>query len=287
MKFSLYCNISKRTIENAYRMYDEKYGATDRERVSRLGIDIKEKNELWKLWVLALFYQVISEERSEKAFNKLPEETILFKPQLIAKITLGCNCPPLRNEHTVHFCRFQHSKGLKSCVQNLFYQKCPFPIISYSRGFKHLGKPRILRGLISSAIFLKQHDFDFQEYYNSLADLDLNKRTNTTLDTFMVTSGSEKISHMFLAWLSNPIEYNIWDLDYERFLAIDRNIIRVARNIGLCNTGNVTIIRAHLHKLMDNMKVNPRVLELALLNVGQSYCKEGEKLCSGCPFSTR
>jgi len=288
LEFLLRCNVSKESIENAYEMYNEKYERrTDKERFSKLKINVKEKNGLWRLWVLALFYQVVSEEASERAFINLPKDSMVFEPRKIVEITLDCGCSYLRNEHRVHFCTFQQLKGLSSCKQNLFYQKCPFHKLSNLSDFRHFGKPRILRGLISTAIFLKKYDFDFQKYYDSLISLNSSEMTSTMLDTFTIISGSEKISHMFLAWLSNPEHYDIWKLDYKRLLAIDRNIIRVARNVGLCNTNNVNTIRAHLFKLVENIKVNPKVLELALLNIGQSYCKEEAQLCNECPWANK
>ncbi len=111
------------------------------------------------------------------------------------------------------------------------------------------------------------------------------------LDIFMIMAG-EKIAHLYLGWVANPdlLKRN-WKLDARRFLAVDTNIKQVAKSAGLCHSPNTSVIRAHLNELLDAKGMHElydsKKLEIALLYVGQEYCKGQErKHCrqSDCPF---
>jgi len=127
--------------------------------------------------------------------------------------------------------------------------------------------------------------------YESLHCVTTGERTEKILDIFMMLAG-EKISHLYLGWVSNPdLVKDYWDLDSERFLAIDVNIKRVSHNIGLCAWSNTSVIRAHLHQLLDELGMDDskdaKKLEMAFLYVGQQYCKESNQTqCkqTECPF---
>jgi hypothetical protein len=274
------CNVSRATVENAFGNYNKEI-QTDVVRIA--GIDLTVQNGLWKLWILALMYQAMHEETSEKIFHGIPGGGLTFNPSLISRKALDCGCKFLQTANKVHFCDFKSG----SCSQDQFIGCCPLPEINEE--IHRL--PRISKEVLASAIFLRHHDFEFRKLYESLHCVTTSERTEKILEIFMILAG-EKISHLYLGWVANPdLVRDYWDLDSERLLAIDVNIKRVSHNIGLCAWSNTSVIRAHLHQLLDELGMDnskdAKKLEMAFLYVGQQYCKGNRQTqCkqTECPF---
>jgi len=268
------CNVSKKTIEKAYDEYIMNYG-TDLERFTDVGIKFEEKDALWRLWILALMYQGMSEEASETIFKEIPEDSLTFNPSTIWQKAEECGCPLLLEANKVRFCDFSLSTG---CSESQFFNDCPIPIIRAEiRRFS-----RISKAIVSSAIYLRDYDFDFEKLYASLQQLPINERTQKILNVCQMI-GDEKIAHMYLRWLSNSVPNN-WELDAKRFLAIDVNITKVAKNIGLCKSSNTSVTRAYMQELLKELGMNDpkdtEKIEIALLHIGQEYCSRQRRI--GC-----
>lgn len=280
------CNVSKETIEKAYKEYINKRG-TDITRFKEMEIDFhrlshKEKDALWQLWILTLSYQAMREKASERIFRDIPKGGLVFDPLRILELTKECGCPLLFEANKVHFCDFQKSKG---CSKRQFLEKCPIPKIRNE--IRRL--TRISKAIVSSVIYLQNYNFNFDRLYLSFEKEPIDKRTQNMLDALTIMSG-EKTAHMFLGWVTNPMilenEKSLWELNNKRFLAIDVNIKRVAKNVGLCNYPNSNVIRAHLYELQRKLNVdNPKKTEIAFLHVGQGYCNKRQAYDRlKCPF---
>jgi len=276
------CNVLKGPVEAAFNEYIQKRG-TDQERFKRMKINFNEKDALWRLWILALMYQAMSEKASEKAFTKIQEHDLTFNPSGIFEKSKKCDCPFLSGANKVHFCDLTKSMG---CSERQFFKDCPVQIIRD----EICRLSRISRAIVSSAIYLRYYDFSFEKLYASLREQSIDDRTQRILDMCTVMGG-EKVSHMYLRWVSNSVPIGNWKLDTKKFLAIDVNIRRVAENIGLCKKSqNTNVIRAHVRELLDTLNMNapkdPEKMEIALLHVGQKYCKKRRNECdqAKCPF---
>jgi len=275
------CNVTEKTIETSYQEYIKTHG-TDSARFEKMEIKFNENNALWRLWILALSYQAMSEKASQTIFKKIPKNGLAFNPMRVWEMAKECDCPFLSDANKVHFCNFDM---FGRCSKLQLIKKCPIPKIRVE--IRRL--PRISKAIVSSALYLQNYAFDFEKLYKSLQKRPVSDRTQKILDRFTAIGG-EKVAHMYLRWVSNSIEKN-WELDTKRFLAIDVNIRRVTKNMGLCNSPNTNVIRAHLHELMETLKMDapksPEKLEIALLHVGQKYCDEqNRKVCKqeNCPF---
>lgn len=272
------CSVSKEAVEMAY----EKYRPWEKGRFEkRVRINTRDKDGLWKLWVLALFYQATNEKASETLFGTLQEDTLTFNPARISTLAKECGCPLLTDEKRVQSCDFK--KTQRRCSHPSFLGECPVPrTCDETRRFA-----RIAKQIVTSALYLRSYDFSFEKFYASQLNLPMEQRTQVILDKLMTVAG-EKIAHLFLGWLSDPLLiYGDWNLNHKRFLAINGNIKRVVERTGLCKSKNTSVIRAALNELQEKIGLeNPKVLELALLYVGQNYClKNEEKLkCNRCPL---
>jgi hypothetical protein len=75
IRMKIDCNVPKANIEKAYENYNKEI-QTDLMRIS--GIDPTERNSLWKLWILAIMYQAMREETSEKTFRGIPRNGLVL-----------------------------------------------------------------------------------------------------------------------------------------------------------------------------------------------------------------
>jgi hypothetical protein len=280
------CDVRKETIEAAFNEYVKTYG-TDSDRFRKMGIDFGKERAIWRLWILALMYQGMSEEASETSYLNIPREGLTFDPEEISAKAEKCGCPFLLSANKVHFCDFITSQR---CSRQAFVKDCPVPLIREEiRRF-----PRISRGIVSSAIYLRDYEFSFENLCASIQVISVDIRTDRMLNVLTMIGGSEKISHMFLRWISNSLPSGNWGLDARKFLAVDQNLKKVTRTIGLCRSPNSSIVRAHLQELLSVLGMNdpkdPEKLEIALLHVGQEHCDKGrEEACQNeaCPFYGR
>jgi hypothetical protein len=271
------CLVSKEGVQTAYEEYQR---TREKGRLDRVGLNIGEDG-LWKLWVLALSYQAAKEGTSENLFRALSarDDPLVFNPARIGELAKECGCSLLIEEKTFQFCDFKKNQG--SCSYSDFLAGCPVrKVCEETHRFARMAKQ-----IVASALYLRSYDFRFDRLCASRLNLSIDDRTQAMLDTLTILAG-EKIAHLFLGWVSNPfLNYGNWDLNYKRFLAINGNIKRVVAKIGLCNSKNTSVIRARLNELQEEMSLNPKVLELALLRVGQEYCpKRGDLKCERCPL---
>jgi hypothetical protein len=256
-------------------------------------IDIKNENSLWQLGILALLYEATSEKKAETNFERIRNKELLVNPKEIWNLAKDCKCPFLLESNRVTFCDYSKNDG-----------KCPEPY--YSKSFQDCPVPRVThlinrmatisKSIVSFAILLKEFNFNFDDLYNIVQKMPKNKRTQKILDLFTMVLG-EKTAHLFLGWVSNPIYNGVfgidkpwWNLNYNTFLAINSHITQVADRIELCRSKNTSVIRANLRELQEKTGLqNSKVLELALLNVGQKYCTKDKKKqkCDSCHFKVR
>lgn len=284
------CKINKDRILNSYKHYIKKYGE-DNQR-TYLGIStrlIKEKdpNELWKLWILSNCYQRVTEKQSEKIYVEIlnnREYEFLFFPEMFYGKIKKSMCSKLENIGKVHTCDYNNKKN--NCSYPKYKSKC---IAKSVCGIfsKHPSYSRIAKTLISSTIYLSRFGFSFQNLYTSC--LSIGDQTLTTIELQNVLKSicglkkGEKIPNMFLLWLSSPLVYGrIWSLKCELLIPIDVNVRRVSKRIS--NVKKDEEIRKLIVDISVSFNIPARIVEIALLNIGQEWCLKSNTECEYCVF---
>jgi len=244
-----------------------------------LGINLEKTRandplELWKLWVLANFYQRVSEATSEKRFREISNDSLIFNPQRIHFLTKKSPCLFLRDHTSIHLCDWKNSSRV--CKFN--HKQCVVQLLSGTLR-KHPHYKKISKTLIASSVFLSAFDYSlFKLYQHYRAE------TTNVLKGFCGNINGEKIPSLFLVWMSNQNLFGSWKLDPNLFFPIDLNIRRVCYS--LFSIREQSQILNKISSLRKRLNLDNRVIELGLLNVGQKYCRKNEKLCSSCFFSS-
>lgn len=282
------CEITEERILTSYERYGARMGTNagrggslsiDYERVQHLG-----PNELWRLWVLANLYQRVREQVSEDRFNELtrdPESRYLFSPKRLDQLASARGCSHLSLWQTVYECDYRNKKD--TCAFQQHKNTCVVKRVCQSLA-RHPAYPRIACTLVASSKFLRQYDYSFDRLrQQTVCDRDGSQILKTLKEMSGLKAG-DKIPRLFLVWLSNPIEYGVWDIDYSDFIPIDLNVRRVAGRASGCT--NDDDVRGHVQELATQWELNVREVELAFLNVGQEYCHKQNPLCEDCTFGT-
>ncbi|MCP8307990.1 MAG: hypothetical protein H3Z54_04775 [archaeon] len=258
---------AKEEIERAFAEYD-KHGQETR-RFTRLNIDLLVRpSDTWQLWLLAIAYQGKKEIKCEESFLSLKKNNLCRNPSKILLLAQACGCPLLSNYQSVHFCNYL-KKYPDKCKYENYISKCPIRSIVKEEIKDRYAK--IAFPVVSSAIFLRDYDFDIRKYYQTLEKSSCEDRTHDMLATFTILAHSDKLAHLFLGWLSNP-RYpwsHDWQLDYRKFIAVDTNIKKILKSRYLCHSDRNEVARACLYQLERRFKLNPKVIELGLLHMGQ------------------
>ncbi len=280
------CQINKERLVASYNVYGARLGK-DSERAARLGLDAerikaRDSGELWKLWVLANLYQRVRETVSEERFVELvnnPGASYLFSSRTVDQASAGCGCPHLRLPQTIHQCDYNNKKDM--CAYPQHKSGCIVKKLCHSLA-RHPSYRRIACTLAGSSLFLRSHGYDFDRLKRSMAQGRDGSRLLQALKDMSGLSKGQKVPSMFLAWLSNPTEYYIWDLDYSDFIPIDLNVRRVAERTNGCKDDQAA--KGYVQDLATRWDLNVRVVELAFLNVGQEYCHKNDPSCHACTF---
>jgi hypothetical protein len=283
------CRISKERILASYEVYGARLGP-DSGRSDDLGIDLervkaRDPDELWKLWVLANLFQRVKETVSEKRFVELmsdPASSYLFSPSTIDQMASACACPYLRSPRSVHQCDYKNKSD--TCAYPQYKDPCVLKRVSRSLA-RHPSYYRIAATLVASSLFLRRYEYDFNQIREEMVQGRDGSRLLQILKDISGLKQGQKVPIMFLAWLSNPIEYGIWDLDYFDFIPIDLNVRRVAERANACRDDQA--VKTYVQELATHWDLNVREVELAFLNVGQEYCQKTKPLCHTCPFGPR
>lgn len=120
-------------------------------------------------------YQATREKESEKVFQNTPRDGLTLNPLRISEMTKKCGCPFLLEANVVHFCDLSIYE--KSCSQRQYLENCPIWLICTEEIHR---LPRISKAIVSSAIFLKDYDFDFEKLDASLQEPDISRKTEKT-----------------------------------------------------------------------------------------------------------
>jgi hypothetical protein len=279
------CQVSKERILKSYDQEIARMGEdSDRShlRLSKELILQREPQELWKLWVLANLYQRVSEKASQARFIELLEsddDQIIFSPNEIDLAVRTGTCPLLDSDLTIHSCDYNNRRD--ACNYPTHKDGCIVKVLSQILA-RHPSYSRIAKTIVCSAAFLSAYDYNLDRLYTVMKEKGEEANLIEVLRAISGLKQGQKIPSMFLAWLSNPSVYGIWELDYAEYIPIDVNVRRVARRALGCT--NDEQVKVSLQELSSRFDLNVRTVELSFLNVGQMYCHKATPSCLLCPF---